>query len=131
MKVAAVGVSETLRTTLASWGWEITEASPDAVLTLSGQHLEIRVAKSLYPDDIMLLPINEPELNLRIELAQARRARLARRLHDLRSPLNAIQGYAEILAETAEGDALRFASNIRTASEILTTKLESIRDEGV
>ena len=131
MKVAAVGVSKVLRTILESWGWDVTETNPDAHLTLSGQHLEIRVAKSLYPDDIALLPINESELRLRIELAHARRARLAKRLHDLRSPLNAIQGYAEILAETAEGDALRFASNIRTASEILTAQLESIRDDGV
>jgi hypothetical protein len=36
-----------------------------------------------------------------------------------------------MIAETADGDALRFASNIRTASETLTGRLENFRDEGV
>ena len=36
-----------------------------------------------------------------------------------------------MIVETAEGDALRFASNIRTASELLTSRLENFREEGV
>jgi signal transduction histidine kinase len=131
MKVAAAGVSDSIRATLEGWGWLLSDEDPDAVLTISGQQLEIRVGATIHADDIVFLPPNEAELKLRIELAQARRARLAQRLHDLRSPLNAIQGYAEIIAESAQGDALRFASNIRTASEILTRRLESLRDEGV
>ena len=131
MKVAAAGVSDSIRATLEAWGWLLSDENPDAVLTISGQQLEIRVGATLHADDIVFLPPTEAELKLRIELAQARRDRLAKRLHDLRSPLNAIQGYAEIIAESAQGDALRFASNIRTASEILTTRLESLRDDGV
>lgn len=131
MKVAAAGVSDSIRSILDSWGWLLSDENPDAMLTISGQQVEIRVGATIHADDIAFLPLNEAELKFRIELARARQARLARRIHDLRSPLNAIQGYAEIIAESAEGDALRFASNIRTASEILTTRLESLRDEGV
>ena len=131
MTVAAAGVPDAVRATLESWGWQLSEEHPDAILTISGQSIEIRTCTALHADDIAFLPLQEEELRQRIELAQHRRARLAKCLHDLRSPLNAIQGYAEIIAETAEGDAFRYASNIRTASELLTTRLENIRDEGV
>ncbi len=120
-----------LHPVLESWGWQLVDASPDATLTLAGDRVEIRVSPSAYPDDFVFLPLNQPELEARIAAAHARRARLAKRLHDLRSPLNAIQGYAEMIVETAEGDALRFASNIRTASELLTSRLENFREEGV
>jgi len=131
MTVAAPGVPDAVRATLESWGWRLSEEHPDATLTISGQSLEIRTCAAIHADDIAFLPLREEELRRRIELAQHRRARLAKRLHDLRSPLNAIQGYAEIIAETAEGDAFRYASNIRTASELLTARLENMRDEGV
>ncbi len=131
MKVAAASLPNAIRETIRSWGWQLTEENADAILSISEQCIEIRAAASLYPDDIAFLPLVEKELKHRIELAQIRRTRLAKRLHDLRSPLNAIQGYAEIIAETAEGDVLRFASNIRTASELLTSRLESIREEGI
>lgn len=131
MTVAAPGVPDAVRATLESWGWRLADEHPDAILTISGQYLEIRTCAALHADDIAFLPLREDELRQRIELAQHRRARLAKRLHDLRSPLNAIQGYAEIIAETAEGDAFRYASIIRTASELLTARLENIRDEGV
>jgi hypothetical protein len=36
-----------------------------------------------------------------------------------------------MIIETADGDTLRFASNIRTAAELLTARLESFRKEGV
>lgn len=131
MKVAAAQVPDTIRATLQSWGWQLTEDNPDAILTISGQHIEIRAASTLHADDLIFLPLREEELQQRIERVQDRRARLARRLHDLRSPLNAIQGYAEIIIETAEGDTVRFASNIRTATQLLTTRLESFCDQGV
>jgi len=131
MKVSAAGVPDAIRETILSWGWHIAEESADATLTICGQWVEIRVGPTIYPDDIVFSPLDEEELRLRIGMATERRTRLVKRLHDLRSPLNAIQGYAEIIAETADGDALRFASNIRTASEQLTTRLENLRDEGV
>jgi signal transduction histidine kinase len=126
-----VQADPTLRPVLESWGWRIVESAPDAILTAAAGRVEIRLAPAPHPDDFVFLPLNQPELEARIANAHARRARLAKRLHDLRSPLNAIQGYAEMIAETAEGDALRFASNIRTASELLTSRLENFRDEGV
>ena len=128
MKVACEGA---IRATVEAWGWQVADENADAILTAAGDTVEIRLAAARHPDDICFLPLNEAELKTRIELARARRARLAKRLHDLRSPLNAIQGYAEMIAETADGDALRFASNIRTASETLTGRLENFRDEGV
>ena len=131
MKVAAAGLPDAIRETIQSWGWQLSEVNPDAILTLVGRYIEIRAAATLLADDIAFLPLIEEELKLRIELASQRRTRLAKRLHDLRSPLNAIQGYAEIIAETAEGDVIRFSSNIRTASELLTIRLETFREEGV
>jgi signal transduction histidine kinase len=131
MKVAAAGVPDSIRATLRSWGWQLTEENPDAILTECGHHLEIRTGPALYADDVIFLPLREEELKQRIKMAQRRRLRLAKRLHDFRSSLNAIQGYAEIIAETAHGDSVRFVSNIRTASELLTSRLETLRDEGV
>lgn len=128
MKVACDGV---IRATVEAWGWEVADDAVDAILAADGNLVEIRLAASPYPDDIAFLPLAEEELKTRIERARERRTRLAKRLHDLRSPLNAIQGYAEMIAETADGDALRYASNIRTASETLTGRLENFRDEGV
>lgn len=128
MKVACAG---TIRATVESWGWQVAEDNVDATLTASGPFVEIRVTAQRLPDDIIFLPLREFELTTRIERARERRTRLAKRLHDIRSPLNAIQGYAEMIAETATGDSLRFASNIRTASETLTSRLENFRDEGV
>ncbi|MBL8237363.1 MAG: hypothetical protein JNM66_08090 [Bryobacterales bacterium] len=131
MKVSAAGLPGALRAELESWGWQLTEDRPDALISVANGALELRVTATVHPDDIVFLPLKKDELAARIEAARARRARMQKCLHDLRSPLNAIQGYAEIIAETAEGDALRFASNIRTASELLTSRLEKIRDEGV
>lgn len=131
MKISAPDLSAELRDAIRSWGWEFVDERPDAILSPAGQAIEIRTRPTAQPDDIIYPPLTEEELTHRIGAAQARQSRLAKRLHDLRSPLNAIQGYAEILAETAEGDALRFASNIRTASELLTSRLESFREEGV
>ena len=120
-----------IRSMVESWGWQVADEAADATLTPNGDFLEIRLTASGHPDDIAFFPVKEAELKARIARAQDRRTRLAKRLHDLRSPLNAIQGYAEMIAETADGDALRFASNIRTASETLTSRLENFRDEGV
>jgi signal transduction histidine kinase len=132
MKVAAAGLPGAIRAELESWGWQLTEDRPDALLSaIADNTIEIRVTATVHADDVAFLPLKREELTARIETAKARRARMQKCLHDLRSPLNAIQGYAEIIAETAEGDALRFASNIRTASELLTSRLEKIRDDGV
>lgn len=133
MKVAALAVGPELRATLQSWGWELAadSASADAILTEAGGKLEIRAAPTRFADDVAFLPLHQEELQFRIEEAKRRRNRLANRLHDLRSSLNAIQGYAELLAETEQGEALRFASNICTASEVLTERLAGFRDEGV
>lgn len=131
MKVVAIGLPDVLRAEIESWGWQLTEDHPDAVLTAVDGRIEIRATATVHADDAHFLPLRQEELKARIEIAKARHARMAKCLHDLRSPLNAIQGYAEIIAETAEGDAHRFASNIRTASELLVSRLEKIRDEGV
>ena len=128
MKVACEGA---IRSTVEAWGWHVADEAAGAMLTANGDFVEIRLTASGHPDDIAFFPLKEAELKARIERAHERRTRLAKRLHDLRSPLNAIQGYAEMIAETADGDALRFASNIRTASETLTGRLENFRDEGV
>lgn len=95
--------------------------------------LELRAPGAPHPVDKLFFPLEGKldELRWRLAAAIRRRDNLAKRLHDLRSPLNAIQGYAEMIAETADGDTVRFASNIRTASETITARLESFREEGV
>ena len=97
----------------------------------AGANIEIRASSTQIPGEVIFLPLNQEEFRFRIEAAKRRHARLAKRLHYLRSPLNAIQGYAEMIAETVDGDTLRFASNICTASNLLTDRLTAIRDEGV
>lgn len=131
MKIDAAGLGSSLSSQLAAWGWHLTGNEPDAILTEADGVIEIRVQPAVFPDDFVFLPLDQHQLQFRIEAAKARRARLVKRLHDLRSPLNAIQGYAEIIAETADGDVHRFASNIRTASELLTIRLAAIHEEGV
>lgn len=131
MRVAANTLPPALRDTIAAWGWTLTEEQPDAILTAADGVVEIRTAPHDSAVDFVIPPLRQDELTRRIERAAARRAQLAKRLHDLRSPLNAIHGYAEIIAESADGDLLRFASNIRTASELLVNRLQSWQEEGV
>jgi len=52
-------------------------------------------------------------------------------VHDLRSPLNAVQGYADLIIEESSGDTQRFANQIRTAAVQMTSRLQEIRDKGV
>ncbi len=117
----------------ASWGWQLVEDGPAIHFDAVADGIEIRAARATHPDDKIFFPLEarKPEFEWRIEAAQLRQQRLAKRLHDLRSPLNAIQGYAEMIAEAFEGEPHRFASNIRTSSELLTTRLDSMREEGV
>ena len=131
MKVSLPQASDQTRTLLDSWGWEITDVAPEAVISEAPDMWEIRVRPAIHPDDVVFLPTTEAELQWRIRAAIERRNRLSRRLHDLHSPLNAIQGYAEMLVEMTEADTLRFASNICTASETLVDRLQSFGDEGV
>jgi signal transduction histidine kinase len=133
MKVASRSLGPETRAALESWGWRL-DADPafaDAILSESAGRLEIRTASTSHADDVVFPPFEEHEVRFRIEQARKRRERLAGRIHDLRSSLNAIQGYAEMLAETEQGEALRFASNICTASDVLTKRIAGLREEGV
>ena len=59
MTVAAPGVPDAVRATLESWGWQLSEEHPDAILTISGQSIEIRTSAALHADDIAFLPLQE------------------------------------------------------------------------
>lgn len=133
MKVDARGLSASARAAIESWGWELCDdiGVPDAVLSEAGGKVEIRVSGIPNLADVAFLPLNRQELEYRIASARCLRARLLDRLHDLRSPLNAIQGYAEMLIESTDGETQRFASNICTASQVLTAKLEALHRDGV
>lgn len=51
-------------------------------------------------------------------------------VHDLRTPLSAIAGYAEMLDEECDGvTRRRFAANIRRAAAEMETRLEGLRAE--
>ena len=120
--VSGANFPDSLRSILADWGWEVVDEGGAAHLALVEDGIEIRMIVSGVCGDKIFFPIDGKQLEFewRVEAAEGRGQRLAKRLHDLRSPLNAIQGYAEIIGESAEGDTLRYASNIRTASELLT-----------
>lgn len=130
MRIDARNLSGSLRSVIQNWGWELGDdtGSPGVMLSEVDGKVEIRVGLTR---DVVFLPLNKEEVEYRVESAHTLNARLMNRLHDLRSPLNAIQGYAEMLLESTEGDANRFASNICTASQILTNRLEALSSEGV
>jgi signal transduction histidine kinase len=117
---------------LLQWGWNLDSTAPVTVDAVSDA-LELRSTSAPLTEDRLYFPIEakEHEFRWRVEACHSRLQRFSNRLHELRSPLNAIQGYAEMIIETADGDTLRFASNIRTAAELLTARLESFRKEGV
>jgi signal transduction histidine kinase len=129
---AGPNLSAEIAELLAQWGWRFDPAAPIVVDSVVDS-LEFRFQSSAIPEDRIFLPLEgkQAEFEWRTNYCYARLNRLAKQVHDLRSPLNAIHGYAEMIIETTDGDAVRFASKIRTAAELLTVRLESFRTEGV
>ncbi len=117
---------------LVRWGWTVDPAAP-IVVDAGVESLEFRFRTSATPQDRIFLPLEgkQAEFEWRTNCCYSRFQQLSKQIHDLRSPLNAIQGYADMIIETTDGDTLRFASKIRTAAELLTARLESFRTEGV
>jgi signal transduction histidine kinase len=146
MRLVVLDDGGELASQIRAFGWEIADSphdgEVDAILAASQasvpahapapviQILDGLPEVSLDADDFILPPLQKEYLALRIASAQKRRAenaqKLSRVLHDLRSPLNAIQGYAELLGEEATGDAARYAARIRTAVELLNDQLRSL-----
>lgn len=136
---------------IREFGWEIADSphdgAVDAILAASPASVpssaDIPVIQiladfhelSLDADDFIVPPLCKEYLALRIAGAQKRRAvssdRLSKILHDIRSPLNAIQGYSEMLAEEVDGDAARYASRIQTAVGQLDDVLRAVRKSSV
>ena len=55
---------------------------------------------------------------------------VGRMVHDLRNPLSAIAGYAEMLEdETDQATQRRFAGNIRRAAAEMEALLQAVREE--
>ena len=124
MKVALRPAGEEAQAIVAGWGFAIApESEADAIIGLNADAGRV--------DDFVLWPVTREEFAARFERACLRRAAIRRWCHDMRSPLNAIQGYAEMIGETVEGDAARFAANVGKAAEQLTSIVERLRDEGV
>ncbi len=90
---------------------------PFVFLTALGQQVRVRYGKELGVDDYLVKPVSTEDLvvavrallDRRARLEQARAAQIARvketilntLSHELRSPLTVIQGYAEMLSESA------------------------------
>jgi signal transduction histidine kinase len=60
------------------------------------------------------------------EASQLKSAMLANMSHEVRTPLTSITGFAEVMAEEAEGQAQRFATLIHENSERLLETLSSV-----
>jgi len=123
MKISIPGADKATYKLIASWGYEIVEPE-DGVPTL-GIGFENAV------DDFINTPIDPAEFSARVLQIIDRRERTIELVHDLRSPLNAVQGYADLIIEESSGDTQRFAQQIRTAAEQMTGRLQEIRDKGV
>jgi signal transduction histidine kinase len=145
MKIALLAEDESLRQTLLSWGWEIAselhDPGIDAIVSggslLSHAPVPVVLVTELHTaappgfDDFCVPPLRKAELAARILASQARRDHFAKVMHDLRSPLNALQGYAELIAESAKDENLRYAAQLRVAVGQLTDYVKRLRAEGV
>jgi signal transduction histidine kinase len=140
MKVAVTALDGALRDLMVTWGWEVVDdpAAPaiDAVLTgdrkgirYSAPTLLVTELPSPIPesvDDFVLIPMCPSEVQTRIEIARARRARVAKLRHDIRSALNSINGYAELIQEHASDEPLRFAGRIHEGVMRLIDRLQTM-----
>jgi len=123
MKIAVPGADKATRALIASWGYEIVEHDD------GGPAIGIGAENAV--DDFVNTPFGRAEFDARINRIVERRHRTIDLVHDLRSPLNAVQGYADLIIEESSGDTQRFAQQIRTAAVQMTERLQKIRDKGV
>ena len=123
MKVSVPGADEATRAEIASWGYQVVESEDGVPVIGIGAENAI--------DDFINAPIDRAEFDARVQRIVARRQRTINLVHDLRSPLNAVQGYADLIIEESSGDTQRFANQIRTAAVQMTSRLQEIRDKGV
>lgn len=123
MKVSVPGADETTRAWIASWGYEVVEPE-DGIPSIG-------IGPANAADDFITAPVDRAEFETRVRQIVARRQRTIDLVHDLRSPLNAVQGYADLIIEDSSGDTQRFANQIRTAAAQMTERVQQIRDKGV
>jgi signal transduction histidine kinase len=123
MKVTLPGADDATRSLIASWGYSIVEPE-DGVPSIG-------IGAANANDDFVNTPVDRAEFDARIQRIVDRRARTIDLVHDLRSPLNAVQGYADLIIEESSGEVHRFANQIRTAAVQMTDLLQKIRTKGV
>lgn len=124
VKIAVRPAGHEAEQALREWGWQV--AGVENAEVIIGM-----TADSESVDDFVIWPVDRAEMEARIRKAKERRDELRRWNHDVRSPLNAIQGYAELLLETTEGPAARYAGNIKTASDQMKEILNRLSHPGV
>ena len=123
MKVAVLGADEATHALIESWGYHIVDPT-DGVPAIG-------IGAENAADDFIKTPIDRAEFTARLLQIIDRRQRTIDLVHDLRSPLNAVQGYADLIIEDSSGDTQRFAKQIRTAAVQMTERLQEIRNKGV
>ncbi|MBM3784346.1 MAG: hypothetical protein FJW30_08285 [Acidobacteria bacterium] len=139
MKLALVEIDDALRAQLESWNidcaGETDSPGLDAILTTTPVNAPgdtpVLGVNSPLGQDFLQTPFPLKELELRVQRARQRRQSEIDLVHDLRSPLNAMQGYAELISESASGEEKRFAEKIRLAAIQMTERLSRLRDHGV
>lgn len=96
------------------------------VLALTSYTLVIREAAPLLDEDLLDAMRREMQV---VEAASAAKVRyLANVSHELRSPLNAIYGYAQLIERGAGGSPAESAAVIRRSTEHLTGLVEGLLD---
>lgn len=123
MKITVPGADDATRARITSWGYSIVEPE-DGVPSIG-------IGADNAFDDFINEPVDRAEFDARVRRIVDRRARTIDLVHDLRSPLNAVQGYADLIIEESLGEVQRFANQIRTAAVQMTERLQKIRDKGV